>query len=296
VIHPGHLAAALAHQVESNRSNVGAADCFAAHRTRLTREIVERAPPDGRGRLCLLGAGNAHDVELDALAARFAEIHLVDIDAEAVGNALSRVSAAARPRFTAHAPLDASGLFDRLEGWSRAPPDATQSNDIVAGAVARVLAALPGRFDVVVSCCLLTQLQLVLLQVLGDVNPRFDELRTALNRAHVRTLGGLLVPGGVALLVTDVTSDAIFPPLRYVDASVDLGKLMGDLITAGHVIHVAHPGLLSSELRRDPELKQAYAVRFPVGPWIWLNGPDQTMLVYGLEITARTEVGVPGPV
>ena len=291
--HQDKLAAAVAEQVASNRSGIdhGAADTFAEHRARLTQEIVARAPADGRGRLCLLGSGNAHDVELDALAARFAEIHLVDIDAEAVERALSGVPAPARGRFTAHAPLDVSGVFDQLEGWSRKPPRPEDVRDLVPATAARVVAALPAPFDVVVSCSLLTQLQLVLLQVVGDQNPRFDDLRTAVNRIHVRTLGGALAPGGVALLVTDLTSNDIYPPLSWLEPGVDLAALMGDLVHAGHVIHVAHPGLLSAELRRDPALKQTYAVHFPVGPWLWHNGATQTYLVYGLEITRRPEPG-----
>ena len=276
------LAAAVAEQIEANRSGVGQADSFAEHRTRLTQEIVARAPADGRGRLCLLVA---------ALAARFAQIHLVDIDAEAVERALARVPAPERPRFTAQAPLDASGVFDQLEGWSRKPPRTEDLSDIVPATAARVVAALPAPFDVVVSCCLLTQLQLVLLQVIGDDHPRFAELRTAVNRIHVRALAGALAPGGVALLVTDLTSNAIFAPLSFVEPGGDLGALMGELLHAGHVIHAAHPGLLSSEIRRDSALKQAFAAHFPVGPWLWHNGSTQTYLVYGLEITRRAESG-----
>ena len=281
------LAVAVAEQVAANRSGVGQADSFAEHRTRLTQEIVARAPADGRGRLCLLGAGNAHDVDLAALAARFAQIHLVDIDAEAVERALSRVPADARAQLTVHAPLDASGVFDQFEGWSRKPPRPEDLRDLVPATPARVLAALPAPFDVVVSCCLLTQLQLVLLQVVGDQNPRFEDLRTAVNNIHVRTLAGALAPRGVALLVTDVTSNDIYPPLSWVAPDVDLASLMGDLLHAGHVIHAAHPGLLSSDIRRDPELKQTYGVHFPVGPWLWHNGATQTYLVYGLEITRK---------
>src|SRR5262249_23472725 len=70
---PMKLAQAIAEQVDSNRSGVGHAADFDEHRARLTREIGARAPAGGGGRLCLLGAGNAHDVDLGQLAARFAE-------------------------------------------------------------------------------------------------------------------------------------------------------------------------------------------------------------------------------
>ena len=114
------------------------------------------------------------------------------------------------------------------------------------------MSALPGPFDVVVSCSLLTQLQLVLLQVIGAVNLRFTELRTTLNRAHVRTLGALLAPAGVALLVTDLTDTNIYPALERVVA-VRRPRQADERSHRGRrVIYVAHPGQLSSEMRRDP--------------------------------------------
>jgi hypothetical protein len=286
-VKPTPLAAAVAEQLSSNESATGHEATFAEHRARLTQEIAARAPASGRGRLCLLGAGNANDVDLDALAAHFGEIHLVDIDPDAVARAVARLPAARRTQMIPHVPVDASGLFHRLERWAADPPKLDAFGGIVGDAVANVVAALPGPFDVVVSCSLLTQLQLVLLQVVGDTHPRFAELREAINRAHVRALGALLAPGGVALLVTDLTNTDIYPPLAETAADADLGKLMSDALAAGNVIYVAHPGLLSSEMRRDPELKQAFAVRFPIGPWLWHNGPDQVLLVYALEITRK---------
>ena len=116
------LAQAIGDQVDSNRSAVGHEAHFAGHRARLTAEIHARAPAGGAGRLCLLGAGNAGDVDLEALAADFAEVHLVDIDAEAVARAAARVSPRARGRIVLHAPVDLSGIFGRLDDWSRVAP------------------------------------------------------------------------------------------------------------------------------------------------------------------------------
>jgi hypothetical protein len=288
------LAQIIAGQVASNRSGIGHEQHFAEHRAHLTREIEMRAPEGAHGRLCLLGAGNANDVDLHALLGRFREIHLVDLDAEAVGKARDRVGAPLRSRLIVHAPVDLSGILDRLEQWSAHPPPAAALPDEVRAAVARVVGLLPGPFDVAVSCCMLTQMQLVLLEMVGDRNARFEDLRTALGRIHVRTLGSLLTPGGVALLVTDLTANETYPPLDDLAPDVDLRALMSNLITVGNVIHAAHPGLLSAEMRRDPQLKAAYAVRFPVGPWVWHNGPRKTFLVYALEIAAKGP-GRPGP-
>jgi hypothetical protein len=277
-------------QIASNRSGKGHQDHFAGHRARLTREIIQRAPAGGHGRLCLLGAGNANDVDLDALAERYDEIHLVDVDAAAVDSAAARTAQAHPGRLMVHAPVDASGILDRLTAWARRPPGPDETAGQVQAAVTRVCAALPGPFDVVASCCLLTQLQLVLLEVVRDRNPYFDELRTILNGIHVRTLASLLAPGGVALLVTDLTGSDTYP-LDDLAPDTDLGALMAELLAAGNVIHAAHPGRLSAEIRRDPYLRARYAVRSPIGPWLWHNGPDRTYLVYALEITAAGPAG-----
>jgi hypothetical protein len=279
------IAEAIAEQIQANRSGLGHEGSFAGHRQRLTAEIVARAPAGATGRLALLGAGNANDVDLEALAAAFAEIHLVDIDADAVAAARARLPAASASRVFLHAPFDASGLYDRLPAWATAHPPPTMSALAaeMPAAVARVASPLPGPFDVVASCCLLTQMQLVLLQVIGDRHPRFPELRGLMTSVHVRALGALLAPAGVALLVTDMTSSQTFP-LAELPPDADLRRVMDDLLAAGNLIAPSHPGLLSSEVRRDPALRERFTVRSPVGPWLWRNGPSLTFLVYALEL------------
>lgn len=284
------IAQAIAEQGRSNRSAAGHAHHFASHRARLTQEIGARRPAGqgvgASGRLCLLGAGVANDVDLEALGGLFAEIHLVDIDADAIQTARARAGPETARRLHLHAPCDLSGVFDRMDGWAQSPPDAAALRPLVDAAVARVVDSLPGPFDLVVSCCLLTQLQLVLFQVVGDRNPRFGDLRALLSRIHVRVLATLAGASGRALLVTDLTSSDTYP-LEDLAPDADLRALMADLLAAGNVIHAAHPGLLSAEIRRDPSWSARYSVSAPIGPWIWHNGPQATFLVYALEIAPR---------
>ena len=54
---------------------------YAEHRAHLTDVLLGSTVKAG-GKLCLLGAGHCNDVDLERLAATFAEIHLVDIDAQ----------------------------------------------------------------------------------------------------------------------------------------------------------------------------------------------------------------------
>jgi hypothetical protein len=280
-------AQAIAGQVESNHSAVGHAQHFAGHRERLTQEIRARAPGGGAGRLCLLGAGNAYDVDLAALAASFAEIHLVDVDCASVEGARASAPPDVAPRLTLHAPVDVSGVFAELESWAANPPAPASQAAIVEAAIARVTGALPGPFDVVVSCCLLTQIQLALLQVVGDRNPRFADLRTLIGRIHMRVLARLAAPRGCALLVTDLTSSDTYPFDVLGTDQTALRPLMEHLLSIGNVIHSAHPGLLSAEIRRHPEWSATYEVKAPSDPWLWHNGPDKTYLVYAMEIRPR---------
>src|SRR5260221_14486189 len=89
-------------------------DLFRGHRQRVTAEILALAPGgnDARGgRLCLLGAGNANDLDLVSLAARFDEVHLVDIDPSALLRATGRQSSGVQAKLRCHAPVDLSGVY-----------------------------------------------------------------------------------------------------------------------------------------------------------------------------------------
>ena len=101
----------------SNQSAMPYFDTFAQHRERLTTAVSARHRPGSSERLCVLGAGNAYDLDLPRLAAIFREIHLVDIDEGALGRAYAQQDTATRARLFLHAPIDLSGLFDRIEAW-----------------------------------------------------------------------------------------------------------------------------------------------------------------------------------
>jgi hypothetical protein len=290
------LARIAARQVQANREALGCGASMVGHRERLTEVILDRASPGGAGRLCLLGAGNANDVDLPRLARAYAEIHLVDIDAEALGRARERLSEAERARVSTHAAVELSGMFDDFEGWTRGAQRFTANRDELVQAVraaARAVAArLPGPFDTVVSCCMLTQIQLSLRDLIGDRDPAFPTLRAAMNAIHVRVLAGLVAPRGKALLATDMASSTTCP-LDTLPPDADLAKLFQELVAAGNLFFISHPGLLAAEIRRDPDLDRELTVRFPIGPWLWQNGPAIRYLVYALELAKDRSAAAP---
>src|SRR5688572_29143711 len=112
-------------QRASNASGLPFFAAFAEHREQVSRLIVGAEGSRGRGveveqqRVCVLGAGNAYDLDLELLLGAFEEVHLADIDAAALERARQRVPESERGRCLAHAPLDLSGFFLDLERWGR---------------------------------------------------------------------------------------------------------------------------------------------------------------------------------
>jgi hypothetical protein len=276
----------LAEQRVSNSSGLPHYDDFRGHREQLTA-LLRRTKPTAQGeRLCVLGAGNAYDLELEELLATFSEVHLVDIDSAALARARERVEPGARARLFAHAPLDLSGMFRDLERWGRM--EVTPQELMVAPSVGskRIAAALPGPFDLVVSSCLLTQLQLTLLHVLGDQHQLFVALRELLTLTHLRALSLLTAPRGRALLVTDLCDDSAFPAGRPRDAA-DLLPLMEELVQRGQVIYSAHPEQFNVALQDDPVLLRTFETAERSAPWLWQNGPGRRFLVYALTLPRK---------
>jgi hypothetical protein len=270
----------------SNESGLPHFEDFRGHREQLTALILQTAPAAQGGRLCVLGAGNAYDLELDALLAAFAEVHLVDIDAQALARARNRVAPEARARLFVHAPVDLSGMFHELERWARMEVTAQELMVAPARGAKLIAAALPGPFEVVVSSCLLTQLQLSLLQLLGDQHQLFVALRELLTLTHLRTLSALTSPAGHALLVTDLCDDSAFPTGRP-SSTADLAPLMNELVQAGRVIYSAHPELFKITLQDDPVLLRTFASAKLSQPWLWQNGPALRFLVYALMLPRK---------
>ena len=86
------------------------------------------------------------------------------------------------------------------------------------------------------------------------------------------------------MLVTDLTDSAIYPPIDSRRPGADLGKLMGDIIAGGHFIYAAHPGMLSSDMRRDPAAQAPVRGALPDRTVAVAKRAGQRLLVYALEI------------
>jgi hypothetical protein len=277
------VAAEIGEQRASNASAVPHFDAFAGHRAHLTELVLSGVSARAGARLCVLGAGNCYDLELDRLAGVFKEIHLVDLDPAALARVRDRLSGADRDKIVCHAPVDLSGLFDRLERWRGFQVQPQELFEHPARTARDIVERLPGPFDVVLSACVLSQLQLAALNVLSSEHRLFEPVRQLINLAHLRTIAGLVGQDGRGVLATDVATEEDYP-LGGVPAGSDLRPLLEELSSAGKVVFAVRPDLLAWTVREDPLLNHAITMSAPIDAWLWYNGPERIFLVYAVEL------------
>jgi hypothetical protein len=264
---------------DGNRETHDLWERFRRHRHRVTAEILALAPKGNGargGRLCVLGAGNANDLDLEVLAARFDEVHLVDIDPAALSRATGRQSAAARAKLRTHAPVDLSGLYHQLEDTTRLPP----ADAMVSAGTAEVMRQLPSEFDVVASSCVVSQMSWALGFLASPDEMVVPMLEQVLLRIHLRTLLGLIRPTGAALLVSDLTSSQFYPPLDDLAPGEDLRGLTLELAAALMAYTVCNPLLVRQILRSDNELAATCQLPMLGEPWLWTGPKALTYLAY----------------
>src|SRR5688500_17156136 len=87
----------LDEQRHRNLDSRGQWEAFSAHRKRVTTLLLEAAHGRDQPSLCLLGAGNCNDVDLNQLMTAYARIHLVDCDTESLKAGAERQGLAGHP-------------------------------------------------------------------------------------------------------------------------------------------------------------------------------------------------------
>src|SRR5882724_1307467 len=251
---------------------------YRSHRQRVTAEILALAP-GGRevsgGRLCLFGAGNANDLDLEALATHFDEVHLVDIDAAALARATSRQRAELRAKLQSHAPVDLSGLYHQLDRGTQL----LSGDALVTAGTAEVLRQLPSGFDVVASCSVLSQMSWALECLASPDGRAVPALEQALVSIHLRIMLRSIRPTGAGLLVSDLTSSAFYP-LDALGPGEDLRALTQKLAAQRAAYTVCNPELLQHVMRHDTELSMTCVPPTLGQPWLWTGPKSITYLVY----------------
>ena len=148
-----------------------------------------------------------------------------------------------------------SGLLDRIDRWSHfqvTPEELMGHADATAAALR---ARVGGPFDVVLSACMLSQMQLSVLNVLSEQHRLFQAVRWTLNLTHFRTLAALTRPSGRALFATDVSSGALHAFDALAPASDCVALRRGARRSSRRVFDFADPKRIAALFSDDPLLR-----------------------------------------
>ena len=259
-------------QVEWNTASRDKWELSSPHRRRVMALIEGSAKAD-RDSLCVLGAGNCNDLDLQRLAELFGSVHLVDLDGEALSAAVERQGVAGEPSIAIQGGVDLAGVCDELAKFTPSqPPGDADVERIITAAISNTAPVGPDIFDVVVSTCLLSQLHNAVVKSIGETHPRFLEMLLAVRHGHLRLLTCLVRPGGRGVLVSDFTSSDTTPELPTVPPA-ELPELLGRVLKQGNFFHGVNPFMLASLFQRDPVIAPLVSDVRLSRPWRWNFGP-----------------------
>ena len=273
------LARARGYAREHNRQSSNRWQADDGHRLRLMTLISEL--PQG-GELCIFGAGDANDLELERLALNFREIHLVDLDGEALTRARDRQGLSVREKIVLHDGVDCSGLLEHLDAWGDQFPERAELARVAVEAAQSIVHRLGLGFPAVVSSCLLSQLALPFQRAWLTSRGNWQELLSAISAIHLATLAGSTRSGGRCLLAFDAASSRDTPALaeQHGRSADELAEFVSDARESGGLAFRPDPRALLAQLS-SPGMKSLVIEPRLREPWLWRHGAE-TELVYGL--------------
>jgi hypothetical protein len=256
---------------------------FTEHRQQVMN-LLRREGDSPTGWLCLLGAGNCNDVDLQLLQRRYSRIDLVDWDRAALIDGVGRQLGTAGNCVQIQGGIDFTAIADELARWCEHPPSESQIDELGHRAEVAELPEGIGQADTAASLCVLSQLIELCSTALGRDHPRLPQLVQAVRRGHLRQLAGRLRPGGTGVVVTDLVSSDTAPDLMRANQA-DLSPLVHRLLSQGNFFLGLHPMSLLEDFRTDGQL-QRMATLCNVGPpWLWQMGPRR-FVVYSIVFRA----------
>jgi len=264
-------------QREMNRRAPDASEWYTPHRRRLMDEL-----PKERGDLCVFGAGNCADIDLEFLARRFNEIHLVDLDEAVLERSRDRQPSSIRERIVLHGEQDLSGILPHLDDWAEQFPGDAELQQTSLRSVHALLQGLGRAFDVTLSTCVLSQLVLPFQETWVMTEQEWDKLSACATAVHLTTLFGATRPGGSGFMAFDVVSSDDLPGLlTYQGRSAEeLQAFVEAQIAAGEVSLSPAPSDLLTQLTSSGLGAALASVRVTL-PWLW-DIKSAQQLVYGL--------------
>lgn len=258
-------------QDEQRRRNEISRDCwqmYASHRRCVTDLLLAEKGP-GSQQLCVLGAGNCNDLDLQRLASSFQTMHLVDLDPQAMDQAVASQGPFDDGQLVRHAGVDLANLIEWLSQWTpETPPDSATVDQIILELAGSSQFALGEPVDVVASVCLLSQMIDSIALSIGSEHPRLLPLVATVRASHLRMAASLLRPGGRLVLITDFNSSAACPELATIDDG-QLPELAARLINERNFFTGLNPFVLRALFQRDPWLSVHMDQVRLSKPWRW---------------------------
>jgi hypothetical protein len=242
--------------------------------------LLEPLAEQPGARICLLGAGNCDDVDLPQLVSKFREIHLVDIDRQALRRGVAAQEVEGRSELHLHGGVDITGVESILEQWHANAPEPPAIDSCILLARDGWAPDLGERFNVVVSSCVLTQLINAVVHSLDPTHPATVQLILTIRDRHLRLMGELLVPGGTGVLVTDIVSSDTVPQLSQIPA-LQLPVLLEELIRTRNFFTGVNPCVLVSRLSHIGDNVSL------IRPWVWTMEPQRSYLVCAITFQAK---------
>ncbi|MGI9519040.1 MAG: hypothetical protein ACR2NP_18450, partial [Pirellulaceae bacterium] len=237
----------------------------AAHRARIL-ELVKSFAGDGEATLCVWGAGPCNDLDLEQLVQSWSHITLVDLDGETLRDAIQVRGLDDSDKVTVIGDYDLSGVAQLVDEYAT-----TKSPDLLRDIQRTGQSFEPdqlGQYDVVVSTCLLSQMFQPLVTLLERSDPQMMILLlSALRRRHLELLVQHTAPGGMALLITDVTSSDALPELALPDA--DPVELLQSKIVQGNHFHALNPAAIRQAIAQHLVAPQKISEFRVSPPWVW---------------------------
>ncbi len=236
--------------VGRNRQTRDGWELYATHRHRVT-QLLTTAPRSAGDRLCLLGAGNSNDLDLNRLGSKFGAIHLVDLDAAALDFGMQQQRPAHADKFHQHGNVDVTGVASVIGNWSpHDPPSDREVEACLARSLDVPISGLPVECEVVASVGLLTQLIDSIVLAVGAHHRALLSLVQAIRLRHLRLLIELLCPGGQGYLITEVVSSVTYPQLSAVPDH-ELAATISSLINQRNFFTGTNPMVLRSLFETD---------------------------------------------
>ena len=257
-------------QKHRNEASAGAWAVAQSHRQRLL-ELICRHKTGSQATLCILGAGNCNDLDLNALLNEFVQIQLVDIDLEALQRGCQSQSLTPSNQLKILGNCDLTGFWHQLAKASYSEAISDNLIDDLISAISEWSGPDNlGSFDTVVSTCMLSQVVEAIIGTIGS-HDRCLEVIVAARKRHLQMLQDLTKPGGTSILVTDFVSTDTAPDLPTLSGQALADRLSG--MIAEHNFFAGLNPMRITGLLLEPDFLNGPAEKVDCQlPWLWNQG------------------------